>query len=145
MKNNRIQFWRIVMTYVIAFYHLNKAYGIYTSGYIAVEFFFIVSGFLLMEKLENCEKDGFINITPINYTVKKFERFFPHSAVAFFVMFFAIGMSKGYVFKDWIKGFLTHLPELFLINMVGLPSGGGVSYNDITWYLSALLIVGYFI
>lgn len=146
MKNNRIQFWRIIMTYIIAFYHLNKAYEIYTSGYIAVEFFFIVSGFLLMDKMDRTTQIGLKNkISPLKYTAGKFERYFPHSAVAFFTAFLAVGVFKGYGFKEWIRGLITHLPELFLVNMVGLPSGGGVSYNDITWYLSALLILSYFI
>lgn len=65
---NSIYIWRIVFTVLIMVMHFNNVYSkIYenphiTGGwYIAVEFFFIVSGYLLMVRAEangKEEKDG---------------------------------------------------------------------------------------
>ena len=56
---NSIYIWRIVFTVLIMVMHFNNVYSkIYENphitggGYIAVEFFFIVSGYLLMVRAE---------------------------------------------------------------------------------------------
>lgn len=146
MKNNRIQFWRIVMTYVIAVYHFNKRYGVYTSGYIAVEFFFMVSGYLLADKYYRTKgSDNSEQLSAIRYVWGRYRKYWPHSAVAFFTAFLAVGVYRGYAIGDYLMGLATHLPELFLVNMLGFRTGGGISYNDITWFLSSLLIVSFLI
>ena len=142
--NNRIQFWRIVMTYVIATYHFNKNYSINTSGYIAVEFFFIVSGYFLASKYFRL-KDAGNNMNSIKYTLNRYKRFFPYSAVAFFTALLGIGIIHSYSLKEYLTGIFKHLPELFLTNMLGFKTSVGISYNDLTWYLSVLLIIGFII
>lgn len=54
---NMIEFWRVIFTLMIAVYHFNNTYSIswgkwnLTPGwYIGVEFFFIVSGYLLASR-----------------------------------------------------------------------------------------------
>ena len=42
-ENNSISFWRIIFTLLIVMLHCGYTQG----GYIGVEFFFLVSGFLL--------------------------------------------------------------------------------------------------
>lgn len=140
MKNNRIQFWRIVMTYVVATYHLIKYYGIYTSGYIVVEFFFVVLGYLMAYKFYKLKKRG-ERLSAWNYFIGKYTGYWPYSATAFMIAFVSVGFYHRYSIKEYVSSFITHLPELFLVNMVGFESGGGVSYNDISWYLSVLLIL----
>ena len=52
-KTNSIKLWRIVFTYMILIYHFDNAFPfsvemeLAAGWYIAVEFFFIVSGYLL--------------------------------------------------------------------------------------------------
>ena len=81
MKNRQMQFWRIVFTYVIAYYHLNNAYGNYKSGYIAVEFFFMLSGYLLVNKLTFLYENGKLeNMTAWKYTWQRYQKYFPHNS-----------------------------------------------------------------
>ena len=146
MINNRIQFWRIIMTYVIAIYHFNKRYDVFTSGYIAVEFFFMISGYLLVSKYYAMKRTNELGRMPaLKYFCGRYIHFLPYSAVAFFTAFVAVGIYRGYKLADYGYGLFTHLPELFLVNMLGFQTGGGVSFNDITWYLSVLLILSFVI
>ena len=138
MKNNRIQFWRVVFTYLIALYHLNKEFNITTSWYIGVEFFFILSGYLLMKKAEKS------NESAAKYTLDKVQRFFPHCLFAFFIAFGGYGFLHGYTLKEWGVNFLNSLTEIFLIHEIGLNYDPSSKMNSVTWYISVLLIVGYF-
>ncbi len=146
MKNRQMQFWRIVFTYVITYYHLNNAYGKTTSWYIGVEFFFIVSGFLLANKLLTLKENGKLEeFTAWRYTWTKYRKFFPHCLFSFLVAFAIKGVYRGFGFRDWGREFLFHIPEIFLVQMSGLNYGPDYPMNSPTWYLSVMLIVGYFI
>lgn len=64
-RNGTIDFFKFLFTIIIVFYHLdnlidNPADRITKCGYIAVEFFFIVSGYLLMKKADkvSCANGG---------------------------------------------------------------------------------------
>ena len=48
-RNGKIELMRFVFAIVIACFHLNM--GIFSSGMLAVEFFFIVTGYLLAKSL----------------------------------------------------------------------------------------------
>lgn len=140
-KNENIQFWRIIFTYAIAFYHLNKKYDIDTAGYIAVEFFFMVSGYLLLAEFEKDESRA-KRQSVLDYTLRRFRTYFPYTCFALFVALLAVGYHRHFSFMEYLNGLFTHLPELFLINLLGFKNGGGISFNDVTWYMSALLICG---
>ena len=164
-KNNRIQFWRIVFTYVIAYYHLNNVYKNYMSWYIAVEFFFLVSGYLLAAKNERSRdaelqteadddcggrRDANIaaaggNISAYQYVKGKYIHFFPHCLYSFAVAMLANGYMNHYTAKRYLDGFVTHLPEVFLVQSTGLNYSSSFLYNSVTWYISVLLICSYFI
>ena len=51
-KNNMLYFWRVMFTYMIAFHHLLNIYGLGVGWYIGVDFFAILSGFLLCHHIE---------------------------------------------------------------------------------------------
>ncbi len=146
MKNTRIQFWRIVFTYIVALYHLKNVYGQYTSWYIAVEFFFIVSGYLIAKKYFFLKENG---ILKADYVLTEFKKtyinFFPHALFAFAVSALGIGLFSGYSINDFLTGFITHLPEIFLFQSIGLNWKAGFAYNSVSWYLSTVLIAGFLI
>ena len=77
---NSIYIWRIVFTVLIMVMHFNNVYSkIYenphiTGGwYIAVEFFFIVSGYLLMVRAEANGKEE----SALRYTARRFMKLYP--------------------------------------------------------------------
>lgn len=145
MKNRQIQFWRIVFTYIIAFYHLKNAYKNYASWYIAVEFFFMVSGYLLANKIATLKALGGLQEVPAwKYTWSKYKKYMPHCIYSFFVAFVINGVYQGWNFGGWISELVKHIPEILLVHMGGLNLGNDYPYNSPTWYLSVLLLVGYF-
>lgn len=145
MKNSLIQFNRIFFTYLIAFYHLNNVYGHYTSWYIAVEFFFIVSGALIARKYyylkEKNDLDGFA----WKDLKKTYLKYFPHALFAFAVALLGKGYYLGYGIYDYLNGIISHLPEIFLFHSIGLNWPAGFAYNSVSWYLSTLIIDGFVI
>lgn len=141
MKNNNIQFWRIVFTYLIVLYHLNNQYGITTGWYIAVEFFFIVSGYLLASKFERLRENN-NKCSAVKYTFDKYKRFMPHHIFSFLVAFCANCYFYKYGIVEAIVDLIKHWQEILLIQTVGITHGASWAYNSPSWYLSALLIVG---
>ena len=61
-KNNSIPFWRIIFTYMIVMFHFDTTFpwmrelGLVTGWYLAVEFFFLVSGYLIYAKMDDYKK-----------------------------------------------------------------------------------------
>ena len=53
-RNGTIDFWRFIFAAGIVMYHARPLFGrdLFVCGYIGVEFFFIVSGCLLMKKAD---------------------------------------------------------------------------------------------
>lgn len=71
-RNNTIYFWRIIFTYIIALHHLRNCFGQVTSWYVAVDFFAVVSGYLLMHHSLNHPDESVWE-----YAKKKFYKFCP--------------------------------------------------------------------
>ena len=75
-KNINIELWRFIFTILICLLHFgtkinNTVY--FRGGYIAVEFFFILSGYLLMVKVNNNYSDN-----QLDFTLQKIKRLYPH-------------------------------------------------------------------
>lgn len=51
-RNGMIDFMRFIFSIVIVLHHASLFRGTMLAGYIGVEFFFIVSGWLLMERVQ---------------------------------------------------------------------------------------------
>lgn len=143
-KNHKIRFYKVVFTFIIALYHLLNIYNRNTSWYIAVEFFFYTSGYLIANSFENnMSANG--NKNALTFTWQRFKNFFPYALFSFFVAFIAKGIYGHYTFTDYIRGFFSHLSEVFLIHSCGLGHGADYYFNSVTWYISVLLILGYVI
>ena len=141
MKNYRIQFWRIIFTYLIALYHLNNNYGRNTSWYIAVEFFFILSGFLLVKKFEQMERQG-MEISVWNYTGQKYLKFFPHHLAAFVPAFLVYVWADNLGMTASLRELVRHIWVVFMVQTAGLNVDPPFAVQTQTWYLSVLLFMG---
>lgn len=142
-KNNSINFWRFVFTMSIVVFHasgtykqLNSAYNFKNGWRIAVEYFFVVSGFLLAYKCENSE------LTAWEYTKHRFKRFYPPFLFTLLLMA-GFRIATGGMTANQTVIFLLNLSdELLLVQSLAL---NYVTVNGPTWYISSLLICGYFI
>lgn len=133
-KNNSIVVWRIYFAYIIAIFHLLNSYGYGTSLYLATDFFFIVSGFLLAKEAEENKYESSIKML-----ISKVKKYYPHyilSMAISYMVFRILNCGPQLSIKEII-------PEIGLIQMIGLNIKKMV--NVPTWYLSVLLICSYII
>ncbi len=150
-RNRAIEFYRYLMMLPVCIHHINY-YAAYSNispypfggGYLVVDFYFLLSGFLLMQhfcnKTTEFEKNN-PEKASVNYFWSRYKRFFPHYAYSFCIMaFFFIVVWKAYTVKQiFVGGFW----EFFMLQMTGL--GNTFPVNGADWYISALLIVSFLV
>lgn len=127
MKNNCIEFWRIIFTIGVAVMH----FGLINGFYIAVDFFFMLSGWLLAKKVKSCDE----NCSGTKIFFAKIKRLMPEYFFAFFLML---------IFNVWFLGIdfneiycVDSILEMLFLHVL-LPVSN--INNGITWYISALVI-----
>ena len=115
-KNNAVECFRVFFTMIIVLHHGGTFLKtrLVTHGYIAVEFFFILSGYLLVttflrESSHSCWK----------YLWKRYARLYPEYIMAAIVMlaFSCLSTDRFVVEKA--------IPELLMLQNIGVFAGGG--------------------
>lgn len=146
-QGNSIYIWRIVFTVLIMVMHFNNMYSkVYenprvTSGWhIAVEFFFIVSGFLLMTRADSTKAIG---ETPIQYTISRYKKLYPEYLFALLLTWGVTSFVTQRGLKLSILTLLGNWEELFLLQCIGLNRFPFLS--NVTWYISVMIIAGFII
>lgn len=136
--NGIISFWKFMFAIMIVIYHFNLGIkyekAILRNGYIGVEFFFIVSGYLMTKKALN-KKEGCLDIgyETFQYILKKIKGFFPFMLVAFSITLFINAISKGYS----LGSIANSIWNLFFLETSGIKTTLVIGQ---TWYISAMLI-----
>ncbi len=131
MKNYSVEALRFIFMLVIAIWHFGRI-NPFTHGYIAVDFYFLLSGYLLYGSYVRHKYDA------LKYTVEKFKRFYPEY-IFVFVIAFLMKLNLLLRDSDAVTLFLNAIPEGLMINSVGV-FGGGV--NPASWYVSVLMVGG---
>lgn len=136
-KNNSIEFFRFLFMLVLAIWHF-ELINFFKHGYLVVEFYFILSGFLLYQSFLKR------NVGTVQYTLKKIKRFYLEYLIAFaliyllnlyYMRFSFNSLSIEYVFDNVIR----IIPELLFLQDMGIFRGG---FNYPLWYLSVLIVGG---
>lgn len=136
-RNGEIELLRIILAVMVVFTHTEHLVGIPLCkfGFLAVDAFFILSGYLMMNhaKSEN-------SLDALPFLWRRIRSFLPESFLAMLmgcvVVFYATGCGLRIMGS---VAFLSLLNDVFLLRMTGLmPLRGDV--NTVTWYLSSLVI-----
>lgn len=134
--NHSISFFRFIFTLVIAFWHfamLSKEW--LKSGYIVVEFFFILSGFLLYQSSRK-------PIDTIEYTKNRLSKFWLKTVVITII----ISLANGSIIFDCLNNFLQYSAEVLLLLVDVVPFDKNIQLdNGPIWYLTVLIWGGAFI
>lgn len=138
-KNNGIiSFWKFVFALVIAFFHGSQFYEtsknpFFYGGYIAVEFFFIVSGFYFAKSVlkETYEKKS-IGKETFQFIWKKIKALYPYILVGYILSLIIQTYYSGWGFNR----ILNSLWNFLLLKPFG--------FNNVTmlgqlWYVSYML------
>lgn len=105
-------------------------------GFLGVEFFFIVSGFLMTKKAFS-DDDLSIGKSTLNFIKRKFCIIYPYFFVAWVIAFIIDIFVNSYDIKSILSHLIKSVPFHLQLSMTGIPV-----YNIIgpTWYISAMLI-----
>lgn len=140
-RNNEIEFFRFLFICAIAIMHFSNSYfksAPYFSGaYIGTEFFFLVSGFMIIKSADRKEDSPFL------FTLKRAKKLYPHYLFAFVMLFLLSVFAAPDGLLNTLRSLSGYIFELLFLHASGLKSFGLLNYP--TWYLSSLLIGGFFI
>ncbi len=145
-RNGEIDLLRFVFCIVIVIHHFNAIYGfnMFSRGYIAVEFFFLVSGYLMAKHAERIRLSSEA-MPPVGdgtwkFIIGKIRRFYAYYICAILtqvVVRFVI--INHMTFKEIVKSFLGSIPT-FTLTFFGLSYSARSLYVGNTWYLSVMII-----
>lgn len=146
-RNGAIDFWKFVFSLVIVSFHTFHYKSIngmqpFISGNSSVEFFFLVSGFLMAQSA--CRNNtafsdkGNLGKATFHFMERKIKGLYPEFAVAWIFAFIVMHLAKNsFTLTSIVKDLLTGIWELFLLRMSGL---AGYRANVVTWYISAMIL-----
>ena len=133
-QNYFIDFLKFIFSIIIMFYHswvfaVEKNEVLFYYGYMAVNFYFIVTGYLMMNSLEKNNKSTF------DFIKNKILRLLPGILVTFFICYAFTYGRKGLDIELLFSNDV--ISDLLQLRVVGM--GGAI--NAAWWYLSAMLFV----
>jgi peptidoglycan/LPS O-acetylase OafA/YrhL len=137
-ENYYIDFLRFVCAIVIMCYHswafTNKGDSFFGFGNLAVNFYFVLTGYLMMNSLHNKKKDTYLFIWG------KIKRLLPAIIISFIVSYiFVFGREALSLSQENITRLLSDniIGDFFKLRAFGY---GGV-INSAWWYISAMIFV----
>ncbi len=140
--NGIIGIWKFLFSLLILAFHItafeSESHTLFSCGAIGVDFFFLVSGYLLAKKVAGETRR--LNGAPCDipkstwkFLLGKIRVFYPYLLVAFLVLF-VIRFLQG----QWsIREYLDSTNDLLLLQTVSVKSQRMVGAS---WYLSAMLV-----
>lgn len=144
-RNGGIDLWKFIFSIVIVLFHFSENLGddaikLFSSGSIAVEFFFVVSGFLMFGSSRKYINNGCsVGKNTRHFLLHKISNMLPEMTVAWIIGFIVLHLHKsGLTLTSLFGDFLTGLWELLFVQFSGL---SGFRANTVTWYISAMLLV----
>lgn len=145
MKNRSIEAYRFLFSIVIALYHLRAQVSkdFLQTGYIVVEFFFILSGFLIARSLYKYVDDPApynVGEKTLEFIKKKIFGLYPHYLLSLlFCWVIAIRVIDRFTMKEAL---LNGWTELFMLQMTGLNTTSFTG-NSADWYVSSLMLASF--
>lgn len=141
-----LDFWKFLFSIIIVFYHgglsfHTDTYQIFSNGALAVDFFFLVSGYLMAVSVSKMEdRELSIGKDTLSFLWRKIRAFLPYYLVAFFFAFISWGIFSFDLSSSFLKNATAAigcLQNFLLLDMTGIHT---TSVMGLTWYLSAMLL-----
>lgn len=140
-RNRTIDFWKFVYSVIIMIQHsgeLREDISPLAGGSIGVEFFFIVSGYLMVASFERQEKFEGIAQDTLCFIKRKSTSLFPAVWAGGIIGVIVTNIIARSTIKGWIKSIADNIWSFLLIDFSGIR---GKPVNGVTWYLSAMLLI----
>lgn len=148
-RNGKIEFLRFLFCIIVLLYHVaEKTIGLnheifenitfFGKGYFGVEFFFIVSGYLMASTAFKSQENGLQLATDtLSFMKRKLMSVFSYHIIVFTVTFIGVALLNSFTVTDIVKRFVDSLPNLLLIQRSGLYN---VDVLGVEWYISDMLM-----
>ena len=139
VKYNSNYFWRIIFVMMMTVLHCNWLNGHRPGWYLCVEYFFMISGYFLMDQYERKKEE------PFTYIWKKIIKLYPHQLFSFIILFLWSyrGVIENRNLRELLRKLILHLGEAlpFTYFFSDYESLGTTFLNYPVWYISVLLFV----
>lgn len=147
-----VEFWRFAFTVLVCLYHSEMYFGspkLMPSGSSAVEFFFVLAGFLMAKSAKRnlTGRDTSVSVREahakaLDFVKKKLKAFYPVLIVVLLLGILVYPTFQS-TFIDRLKNLQN--TEWEMLMLVGTPFGYNDGMTPIVplWFLTGLLIVGY--
>lgn len=143
-RNLVIDFMKLVFVLCIFAGHINSLAlrdehirPIMRLGFLGVEFFFIVSGYLMSMKIDKLAVGKAVDKVTFDFLYRKISIFYPYYITAYIMGFIVLHCKNTLDINVIIKHFIMSLPCLLQLSMAGI---SGYQVLAPTWFLSAMLI-----
>lgn len=135
-KNYCIEFFRFFFMLEIVIWHFKGVWNT-NNGWVAVDFFFILSGMLMYNSVT---KSNALNV--IDYTWKKIKRFWPTVLICsiptyiLYIHWKPSGMPWHWTLDDTVDGISHLVSEQIFVGSTGFLATG---WNSPIWYINCLI------
>ena len=150
MRIYSIDLLKFIFAFLVVFAHQDINYP---GAAVAVDFFFVFSGFFLAKKFYSKSVDNPKEYNQFRYSADHIKRLYPQYIFSLVVMLcymcgrdilrIVTGSSLAGSIGATVFRVFEVIPDAFMLQDMGYFVGGGL--NPAAWYVSAMVIVGYFI
>ncbi|MBQ9552110.1 MAG: acyltransferase [Clostridia bacterium] len=128
-RNYALDFLKFFFTVLIVLHHSGLLSQYLLRGYVAVELFFFISGYLMCTSFQK-------GLSLKEFTKKRLLRLYPPYLIVFLFVLAALAVTGRRSYESWYAPLL----EAVLLQNVGIPKSGAINYP--LWYLSVLFYGG---
>lgn len=144
--NLEIECYRIFFTISVAVLHFSEDYtgtrGIIPGGYLGVDFFFMLSGYLMMKHWVKSQKQGSAFSNTFRYFSHRIKRLYPPYLVATIVMLLVQWSFEGFGIRE-LASYLWRIRwQLVCLHFLGMPAEFNMRS---VWYISTLIFLTWII
>ena len=150
-RNGEIDCLRFLFAVIILIHHFDEVFpvGLFGNGYIGVEFFFLVAGFLMAQKVKRMqnrpETSAEMADATWQFIMRKVASFYPYYFCALMIRLVLFGVILDYKgIREIISILCQSIPSLTL-TVFALNFSCPFLYDSTFWFLSAMLIAMFFL
>lgn len=140
-RNNELEIFRFLFICAIALMHFSNSYfqscPYFSGAYIGTEYFFLLSGYMIVKAADSGEESSFA------FTFQRIKKLYPHYFTAFVLLFVLTLFVSDKGLLQQLKVLFGYGFELLFLHGIGLKGSGLLNYP--TWYLSSLIVGGFFL
>lgn len=138
-KNYAIEWYRYFFSFFICTLHFKEYFGNpypFGGSYLAVEFFLILSGFLLMRTIDRTLPDvENVEQSTWKFALERFWRLWPQYIISWLILAaYCVFFRHSVTIKNLV---IDYPADAFMLQMLGI----GPRLNSAMWYVSALFLV----